>query len=125
MNDTPDPARISYVGIRRPSIMLVRIDPGTEPPDMRIDDLPFTVLRVRHPLPACVRMKVMRPAVVLVGRTVLPRDFVLLLAAADKIGASVALMGGLTSSEGLHDWIVRTVGEVQTRRSQRALWRVA
>jgi hypothetical protein len=121
----PDSARISYVSIRRPSIMLVRIDPGTEPADLRLDDLPFTVLRVRHPLPACVRMRVMRPAVVLVGRSVLPRDFVLMLAAADRIGASVTLLGGLTATEGLHDWLVRTVDEVQTRRSQRALWRVA
>ncbi len=117
--------RISHVSIRRPSIMLVRIEPGAEPSELGLDDLPYKVLRVRHPLPACTRMRVTRPHVVLVGTSVLPRDFVLVLAAADRIGAAVALLGGLTGPDGLRDWVVRSVDEVHTRRAGRALWRVA
>lgn len=114
MND----ARISHVQIKTPSIMLVRIDPGHEPHDLRLDEMPYKVLRVRHPLPACTRVEVMRPAVVLVGRSVQPRDFVLLIAASDAVGAAVMLVGALTSPGGLHEWVTQTVCAIQARRDE-------
>jgi hypothetical protein len=108
--------RISHVQIRKPSVMLVRIDPGEEPCDLQPDDLPYTVLRVRHPLPACTRMEILRPAVVLVGKTVQPRDFVLMMGVADAIGAAIVLVNALVAPEGLQEWVVRKAAEVQTRR---------
>lgn len=117
--------RISHVQIRRPSVMLVRIDPGEEPGDLRVDDLPYTVYRVRHPLPACTRIEVLRPAVVLVGKTVQPRDFVMMIAAADAVRAVIVLAGALTSPDGLHDWVLKVVGEVQARREGIALAQTA
>jgi hypothetical protein len=122
---TPDSPRISFVSIRRPSVMLVRVDPGTEPEELRLEDVPAQVLRVRHPLPACVRMRVTRPCVVLVGRSVLPRDFMLILAEAERIGAATALLGGMSPREDMHEWLVNTIAEVQTKRASRALWRAA
>src|SRR5580700_3954800 len=101
-----DDARISHVQFRMPCVMLVRIDPGSEPEDLRLEDTPFEVLRVRHPLPACTRMLVMRPALVLVGRSVQPRDFMLLLRAADEVGAEVFLIDALRPAEGRHEWVV-------------------
>ena len=109
-------ARISHVQIRMPCVMLVRVDPGGEPEELRVDELPFPVLRVRHPLPACTRVGVMRPAVILVGRSVKPRDFVLLMAAADDVGAAVILLGSLVPDEGLHEWVIKTACFVQSRR---------
>jgi hypothetical protein len=114
-------ARISHVQIRRPSVMLVRIDPGQEPPGLELDRLPYQLLRVRHPLPACTRMAVMRPAVELVGYSVQPRDFVLLLQEADAIGATIVLVHGLVTADGLTEWVLQTVGDVQTRREGLAL----
>jgi len=120
-----DEARISQVRLRMPCVMLVRIDPGTEPEDLRLEDTPFAVLRVRHPVPACTRMRVMHPAVVLVGRSVKPRDFVLLLRAADEVGAEVFLVDAVRPDEGLHEWLVRMAGAVQAGRDERRLGRSA
>jgi hypothetical protein len=120
-----DATRVSYVRIRIASVMLVRIDPGTEPEDLRLDETDLEVLRVRHPVPACTRMRVMRPAVVLVGKSVKPRDFILLLRAADDIGAEVFLVDAVAPAEGLHAWVVRIAGAVQARRYEHGLARSA
>jgi hypothetical protein len=105
--------------------MLVRVEPGTEPADLRPEALPFPVLRVRHPLPACVRIVVMRPAVILVGKTVMPRDFEPLQAAADEVCAEVFLLDALAPPVGLHRWLVRRVAAVQARRDEPGLVRSA
>ena len=44
-----------------PRIMLVRVDRSATQ-DWGLDELDIEVLRVRHPLPACARMVVTRPA---------------------------------------------------------------
>jgi hypothetical protein len=113
-----DPARISQTCIRAPSVMLIRIPAGTEPTGLRLSELPFAVLHVRHPLPACTRISVMRPAVVLVGRSVQPRDFDLVLSAAAGVGASVVLVDGLVDTTKLHDWVMTTVASVIAKRQQ-------
>jgi len=112
-------ARISQIQLRTPPVMLVRIDEGQEPRGLRIDDLPFPIVRVRHPLPACTRILVLKPAVVLVGRTVQPRDFVLMVRAADEVGAAIVLVDAL-SPAGLYEWTVRSVAAVRERREARA-----
>ena len=116
-------ARISHVRFRMPRVMLVRIDPGSEPEDLRLEDTPFEVLRVRHPLPACTRVRVTHPALVLVGRSVQPRDFVLLLRAADDVGAEVFLIDAVMPAEGLHTWMVRMTAACHARREERRMAR--
>jgi hypothetical protein len=83
--------------------------------------MPFPVLRVRHPLPACVRIGVMPPAVILVGKTVKPRDFAPLQAAADEVGAEVYLLDSLAPPDGLYEWLVRRAARVQARREERVV----
>jgi len=112
-------ARISQIQLRTPPVMLVRIDEGQEPRGLRIDDLPFAIVRVRHPLPACTRILVLKPAVVLVGRTVQPRDFVQMVQAADQVGAAIVLVDAL-SPAGLYEWTVRSVAAVRERRENQA-----
>jgi hypothetical protein len=114
-------ARSSHVRIRTPGVMLVRIDPGHEPAGLRLQDLPYEVFRVRHPLPACTRMGTLRPAVVLVGKTVQPRDFVLMIAAADAIGAAIVLVDALVAPEGLYAWVVKSAITVLERRAEQAM----
>ena len=118
-------ARVSYVRIRRACVMLVRIEPGSEPDELRLEDASFEAVRVRHPVPACTRMLVLRPAVVLVGRSVKPRDFTLLLHAADEVDAEVFLADAVAPAEGLHLWVIRIAAAIQARRDDRRLARSA
>jgi hypothetical protein len=60
----------------------------------------------------------MRPAVVLVGDTVQPRDFDLLVGAAADVGASVVLVDGLLDGSRLHDWVIHTVASVDAKRQR-------
>ncbi len=113
-DDTP-----SKVCVRRPSVMLVRVEPDDEA-SLGLDQLPVRVLRVRHPLPACTRMRILRPEVLLVGPTVHPRDIGLLTDAAYDIAAGILHVGPFIGREGLHAWVVRTLGIVQSRRAERA-----
>jgi hypothetical protein len=100
--------------------MLIRIPVGGEPSGLRLNELPFAVLRVRHPLPACTRIAVMRPAVILVGSSVQPRDFDLVARAAEDVGAAAVLVDGLVDTLKLHDWVATTVVAVIAKRQQRA-----
>jgi hypothetical protein len=54
-----------------------------------VESVGAEVLRVRHPLPACERIRVNEPAVVVVGPTVQWRDYLLLVAAAASVGAAI------------------------------------
>jgi hypothetical protein len=85
--------------------MLVRIEPGEEPKELGIDNLPVRVLRVRHPLPACQRMHVTRPLVVLVGEGVRKPDVHLLIEEAQRIRAAVLPLGPLVHRSSLGAWL--------------------
>jgi hypothetical protein len=120
MSSSAPPAsspRISLVSIRRPSVMLVRIERGEEPPGLDLDALPLQVFRVRHPLPACVRMGVLRPEVVLAGVSVQPRDLASMIEHANGIQAAVVWLPLLRSQDHLRERILELIDDVRQRRT--------
>lgn len=68
------------------AVMLVRVSDEAE---AELSPLPLRLLKVRHPLPALVRMEVVRPLVIVVGDRVRTQDFWAICAKANEIGAEV------------------------------------
>ena len=120
MNDydeTPDSLPlVSRVTIRRPTIMLVRIERAEEQAELALEDLGIRRVRVRHPLQACVRMEVVRPEVILVGTSVQPWDLSRVLHHAHAIMAAVMPRSQLHAGDRLRDWVLDTIEVVRTRR---------
>jgi hypothetical protein len=111
------PKRDSFVR-PRPLVMLVRIERGAVPCELGLDELGVDVVHVRHPLPACERMRVLRPAVVIVHAEVRAHDAAYLKRAASEIGAKTLQLGSLLALRGLRDWVSDAIEEVSRRRSQ-------
>ncbi len=112
--------RISLISIRIPSVMLVRIERGEEPAGLDLDALPLQVFRVRHPLPACVRMGVLRPEVILAGASVPPRDLASMIEHAHEIQAAVVWLPLLRAQDCLRERLLELIDEMRQRRSARA-----
>ena len=98
--------------------MLVRIEPGLEPTELGLELLPVRVLRVRHPLPACVRMRILRPEAVLVGESVQPRDLSLLMDSAYEIQAALMPLSHMARNCALLPWLLRMLDVVRERRNE-------
>lgn len=96
--------RNSGVWLKGPCVMLVRIDPGAELPEFDLEGRRLQVVRVRHPVPACQRMGILRPRIVVVGESVREWDVALLQGQAKKIGAAVLRLGPLVSRATIPGW---------------------
>ncbi len=103
--------------------MLVRVDPADEAQDLGLSASTDTVLRVRHPLPACERVRTMRPLVVVVGPTVARLDIDALVHAAREAEAEVVEMGRFVSRAALQDALRRAVARAKSVSSHRAAQR--
>ena len=99
-----------------PSVMLVQIDQGEEPPELKLAELPVRILRVRYPLPAAVRILVTRPMAVIIGEAVIERDLSFVFEAADEVGAATLQLGALVSQSALGNWLRRVLSKAQVRR---------
>lgn len=95
--------------------MLVRVEPWEEGL-LLLRELPVRVLRVRHPIPACERMRLTRPAVVIAGARVRPSDFELLIDEAYVLRAAVMQVGQAPWSN-LRAWIATALEQVSKRRA--------
>jgi hypothetical protein len=73
----------------------------------RRGDAYIRLLRVRYPLPACVRMRVIRPRIVVVGSEVSGRDLGLVLHAASDVDADVFHLAAWTDRGALLAWLDR------------------
>jgi len=111
---TPDGLvrRDSYIRVRA-RVMLVRIERGDEPCDLGLD---VEVLRVRHPLPACERMRVTRPAVVILSPDVRAWDVVHVEQTAQEVGAAIIQLGPLVARDALAEWLREVLSESASRR---------
>ena len=98
--------------------MLVRIEREEEQSGLDLESLGVVIYRVRHPLPACQRMRVLRPEVVLLGESVLSPDMAHVLFAAHETVACVMPRSQLLDGPGLRDWIVETIEVVRRRRRE-------
>jgi hypothetical protein len=56
--------------VRLPCVILVRVAQDEEPPELSSDTVAVRAVRVREPIPACERIRILRPHLVLVGRDV-------------------------------------------------------
>ncbi|MGH7294517.1 MAG: hypothetical protein ACRELB_06285 [Polyangiaceae bacterium] len=110
-------SRTSGVWLRGPCVMLVRIDPGTELPELDQEGRRLRIARVRHPVPACHRMTILRPKVVIVGESVRDWDFALLHAEAQRIGAAVLRMSPLVSRAAIPAWLGKVLERDLKRRA--------
>jgi hypothetical protein len=118
MEQVPPTKRDSYVGIRPDVVMLVRIEPWEESM-LLLRDLNTRVVRVRHPLPACERMRVQKPAVIIVGASVRAQDFELIVDEAYELRAAVLQVGQVPSGK-LRMWIATALDKVRQRRQEEA-----
>jgi len=118
MEQAPLTKRDSYVGLRPDVVMLVRIEPWEESM-LLLRELNTRVVRVRHPLPACERMRVQKPAVIIVGASVQPRDFELLVDEAYELRAAVLQVGQVPFGK-LRSWIATALDRVRQRRAAEA-----
>jgi hypothetical protein len=97
--------------------MLVRVDPASEPKDLGVEEMGGRVLRVRHPLPACQRMQVMRPLVVIVGESVRAQDCELLIDQARAIGAAIVQLGPLVPRAAVGPWTRQAMEIMRVKRA--------
>jgi hypothetical protein len=98
--------------------MLVRIERGEEQGELGLESLGILVYRVRHPLPACQRIRVLRPEVILAGESVLSPDLAHLLFAAHETVAAVMPRTQLLDGARLREWVVETIEVVRRRRRE-------
>lgn len=111
--------RESHVAIRdaAPTLMLVgltaleelRLGVAAGVPGMR-------VLRVRYALPACVRMDVVRPELVVLGARVPSRDVTIAMETAYRCVAAFLQVSPLLDPPSFQSWIERMVVAVGDRR---------
>jgi len=118
MEQAPLTKRDSYVGLQPAVVMLVRIEPWEESM-LLLRELHTRVVRVRHPLPACERMRVQKPAVIIVGASVRPKDFELLVDEAYELRAAVLQVGQVPSGK-LRSWVGMALDRIRERRAAEA-----
>lgn len=101
--------------------MLVGIEPGTEPVELGIEDLAgaLRVDRVRHPLPACQRIRILRPHVIVVSDRLRAWSMRALEQAAGEVGASILQLGPLVCRELLGEWLRGALQAALARRADR------
>jgi hypothetical protein len=107
--------RESFLRPKQEVVMLVRVELWEESP-LLLRELPVRVLRVRHPIPACERMRLTRPAVVIAGASVRTLDFERLVDEAYDLHAAVLQVGQVPWSN-LRTWIAKALDQVSRRRA--------
>jgi hypothetical protein len=110
--------------IRLPAVvMLVRVASWEESP-LCLHDVPARIVRVRHPMPARERMRITKPAVIIVGAGVRPKDFELLVEEAYALDAAVMQLGQVPYGK-LRMWIGMMLDKVGQRRAPTQRMRAA
>ena len=123
MDERASTQRNSFFRLQPPVVMLVRVASWEESP-LCLQDLPARVVRVRHPLPARERMRIMKPAVIVVGASVRPKDFELLVDEAYGLDAAVMQLGQVPFGK-LRLWIDMMLDKVGQRRAPTQRMRAA
>ncbi len=109
-SEDPEERPISEARRKTPCLMLVRVEPAEEAAArLELGRLSARVLRVRSALPACERMRIMRPAVIIIGPTVSERDVEALGAVAREIGCLVVELAVYVAPAALHQVLRRAL----------------
>ncbi len=88
-SEPPATRRSSHMRLPVPCVMLVRVEAEDEPRELRSAAARVKALRVREPVPACERIRILRPHLVVVGRTVGSWAYAELAWAARQVGAEI------------------------------------
>jgi hypothetical protein len=109
-------------GVRRnvrDCVLLVHVDPDDEAETLGLDELAVRILRVRHPLPACERIRVVRPLAVVIGHGVRGLDLDLVRDAAHEVGGEIVELEAVARSA-LREEVRRAVDRASKRKPQDA-----
>jgi len=113
--------RLQVAGIGAPlaqrPLLLVRVDPNAEPPEIRLGAKNAEVLRVNQTLPACTRIRATRPAAVIAGAAVTPQELPLLVAAAEEVGADFLQLSPHIEGEAVRLWVESALARPSSRSS--------
>jgi hypothetical protein len=99
------------------SVLLVRVDPSAEPPEIAQGAGRAQVLRVHQTLPACTRIRATRPAAVIVDAGVSPQDLPPLVSAAEEVGADFLQLSPHIQGEALRLWVESALARPSSRSS--------
>jgi hypothetical protein len=113
---SPRPPANSVLQFVPPPIMLVRLEPGEEPAELGLGQMPVRILRVRHPIPACTRARVVKPLVVIVSSSV-TEDLSPLVSTCRSIRAQLLHLNPLVATEMLRGWLVQAMKLARAKRA--------
>jgi hypothetical protein len=102
--------------VRPPRILLAGFDAGDEPTELALDRCFVEVVRVPHCLVACMRIRELRPKVVIVAPRVQPLDFMLLRRAAREIDAAILQLGSPIVRHVLVNWLSEQLSGPRPRK---------
>jgi hypothetical protein len=95
--------------------MLARVDDAEQARGLDWEEFADHVLVVRQPLPACERMRGIRPLVVIVGPTIAGRDVDLLSHTAREVGSELVELRAVVPRAALRDVLRRAVARASSR----------
>lgn len=104
-------------GTRRspPCVVLVRVAAEEEPSELQLGKPPVHAIRLLEPVPAAVRIQVLRPHLVLVGASLPIWTLADLIYAARDVGADLIELGKVTMPDG---WFTVALSDVVARRAR-------
>ncbi len=94
--------------------MLVRVKRGDEEDSLGLAALDVCVLRVAHPLPACERMRVLRPSLVVAGPAIGDLDLDRLTQAACDTGIKVIALSAFVAPAAVRQVLRRAIVRAST-----------
>jgi hypothetical protein len=105
------PESLPRSGPRRkgPWVMLVRVKRGDEEDRLGLSALGVRVVRVTHPLPACERMRVLRPSVVVAGPGIGDLDLDRLMEVSRETGIQVIAMAAFVAPAAVREMVRRAI----------------
>jgi hypothetical protein len=108
---------LSQLRIRPSYVALVHVDSGEEPAELTSGEFPVRLLRMRHALPACERIRALRPYLVIVGSRVRSWALPHLQIAAHEAGAELLELGPLVDAARVRSWIMSALTAAGARRA--------
>jgi hypothetical protein len=95
--------------------LTVRVEPQAEQPEWGLSEMDAEILRVKHPLPACARIEVTRPKIVILGEDIRPVDVAFVKRSAREVGAKVLQLGPLIARNAVRGWIEAVLDDDRAR----------
>jgi hypothetical protein len=98
-----------------PCVVLVRVAAEEEPSELQLTKPPVHAIRLLEPVPAALRIQILRPHLVLAGASLPMWALADLICAARDAGADLIELGKLTMPDG---WFTVALADVVARRAR-------